>query len=162
MRMRFTEYVSRFVRLASRYEELVVGSTKLGCGSAPFSDGSLGSGIVFSDEAVAFKELAANASRIEGWRRSKSYQYCVQVGSSSSKGCGLEDILIYFPYCVGFQKISSNRCYPGIRPISSTFEIAAGEKLARRGSRAHRAFDSRQLADIRTNSRGEHSHILDY
>lgn len=78
VRMRFTEYVARFVRLASRYEELAVGSTKLGCASAPFLDGSLGSGIVFPDEAVAFKELTANASRIEGWRRSKSYQYCVQ------------------------------------------------------------------------------------
>lgn len=78
VRMRFTEYVVRFVRLASRYEELAVGSTKLGYGSAPFSDGSLGSGIVFPDEGAAFKELTANASRIEGWRRNKSYQYCVQ------------------------------------------------------------------------------------
>ncbi|KAG1862111.1 docking domain of Afi1 for Arf3 in vesicle trafficking-domain-containing protein [Suillus subalutaceus] len=78
VRMRFTEYVARFVRLASRYEELAMGSTKLGYGSAPFSDGSLGSGIVFPDEGAAFKELTANASRIEGWRRNKSYQYCVQ------------------------------------------------------------------------------------
>lgn len=78
VRMRFTEYVVRFVRLAARYEELAVGSTKLGCASAPFLDGSLGSGIVFPDEAVAFKELTANASRIEGWRRTKSYQYYVQ------------------------------------------------------------------------------------
>ncbi|KIJ61626.1 hypothetical protein HYDPIDRAFT_115800 [Hydnomerulius pinastri MD-312] len=76
VRMRFTEYVARFVRLASRYEEVAAGSTKLGYSSAPFVDGSLGSGIVFPDEAAAFKELAANASRIEGWRRSKSYQYC--------------------------------------------------------------------------------------
>jgi hypothetical protein len=83
----------RFVRLASRYEELAVGSTKLGYGSAPFSDGSLGSGIVFPDEGVAYKELTANASRIEGWRRSKSYQYCVQVRSSSSKGSGPQGYL---------------------------------------------------------------------
>ncbi|KAF9225807.1 spindle pole body interacting protein [Gyrodon lividus] len=75
VRMRFTEYVARFVRLASRYEEVAAGSTKLGFPSAPFVDGSLGSGVVFPDEAAAFKELAANASRIEGWRRSKSYQY---------------------------------------------------------------------------------------
>ncbi|KAG1753638.1 docking domain of Afi1 for Arf3 in vesicle trafficking-domain-containing protein [Suillus paluster] len=78
VRMRFTEYVARFVRLASRYEEVAAGSTKLGYASAPFADGSLGSGIVFPDEAAAFKELAMNSSRIEGWRRSKSYQYCVQ------------------------------------------------------------------------------------
>lgn len=83
MRMRFTEYVARFVRLASRYEEVATGATKLGYSSAQFVDGSLGSGIVFPDEAAAFKELAANASRIEGWRRSRSYQYCVQVGDFS-------------------------------------------------------------------------------
>ncbi|KAH7922767.1 spindle pole body interacting protein [Leucogyrophana mollusca] len=77
VRMRFTEYVARFVRLASRYEEVAVGSTKLGCPSAPFVDGSLGSGIVFPDEAAAFKELATNANRIEGWRRCRSYQYCM-------------------------------------------------------------------------------------
>jgi hypothetical protein len=149
VRMRFTEYVVRFVRLAARYEELAVGSTKLGCASAPFLDGSLGSGIVFPDEAVAFKELTANASRIEGWRRTKSYQYYVQVRSSSSKRCRPQGVLIY---CTGFQKIPGNRCYSGIRSISSTFKIAAGQKLTGRGSRAHRAFNSRQLADIRTNS----------
>ncbi|KIK47017.1 hypothetical protein CY34DRAFT_799863 [Suillus luteus UH-Slu-Lm8-n1] len=95
VRMRFTEYVVRFVRLAARYEELAVGSTKLGCASAPFLDGSLGSGIVFPDEAVAFKELTANASRIEGWRRTKSYQYYVQVRGSSSKGCRPQGVLIH-------------------------------------------------------------------
>lgn len=89
VRMRFTEYVARFVRLASRYEEVAAGTTSLGYVSAPFVDGSLGSGIVFPDEAIAFKELTMNASRIEGWRRSKSYQYCVQVrfGGSGPRGC---------------------------------------------------------------------------
>jgi hypothetical protein len=86
--MRFTEYVARFVRLASRYEEVAAGSTELGYPSAPFVDRSLGSGIVFPDEAAAFKELATNASRIEGWRRSKSYQYCVQVRGFSFGGSG--------------------------------------------------------------------------
>ncbi|EIW78386.1 spindle pole body interacting protein [Coniophora puteana RWD-64-598 SS2] len=78
VRLRFAEYVSRFVRLASRYEEVAVGSTKLSWPSAPFVEGSLGSGIVFPDETAAIKELAVNTSRIEGWRRSTSYQYCVQ------------------------------------------------------------------------------------
>ncbi|KAF9236644.1 docking domain of Afi1 for Arf3 in vesicle trafficking-domain-containing protein [Melanogaster broomeanus] len=77
VRMRFTEYVTRFMRLASRYEEIASGSTKLGYPSASYVDGSLGSGIVFPDEAAGLKELAANASRIEGWRRSKSYQHCI-------------------------------------------------------------------------------------
>ncbi|KAG9313406.1 stabilization of polarity axis-domain-containing protein, partial [Chiua virens] len=75
VRLRFTEYVSRFVRLAARYEEVATGSTALGFPSAPFSEGSLGKGVVFSDETVAARELATNASRIEGWRRTKSHQY---------------------------------------------------------------------------------------
>ncbi|KAL4072499.1 docking domain of Afi1 for Arf3 in vesicle trafficking-domain-containing protein [Scleroderma yunnanense] len=77
IRLRFTEYVGRFVRLASRYEEVTSGATKLGYPSTPFIEGSLGGGVVFPDEAAAMKELAVNASRIEGWRRTRSYQYCI-------------------------------------------------------------------------------------
>lgn len=82
--MRFTEYVMRFVRLASRYEEDTLGSTMLGFPSIPFADGpagraQLGSGIVFIDEAAGARELSANASRIEGWRRTNSYQYGLAV-----------------------------------------------------------------------------------
>ncbi|KAI6040901.1 docking domain of Afi1 for Arf3 in vesicle trafficking-domain-containing protein [Pisolithus marmoratus] len=79
VRLRFIEYVVRFVRLASRYEEMTSGTTKLFYPSAAFTEGSLGSGVVFPDEAMALKELAANASRIEGWRRTKLHQYCVSV-----------------------------------------------------------------------------------
>lgn len=86
VRLRFTEYVGRFVRLASRYEEVASGSTALGFSTAPFVEGSLGKGIVFSEEAVAARELATNASRIEGWRRTKSYQYCILVRSARSDG----------------------------------------------------------------------------
>ena len=75
VRWRFTEYVSRFVRLASRYEEVATGSTVLGFPTVPFTEGSLGSGVVFPDETLLAKELATNASRIEGWRRTKTYQY---------------------------------------------------------------------------------------
>jgi hypothetical protein len=84
VRMRFTEYVSRFVRLASRYEEEVTGSTKLGFPSSSFVEilgrsPQLGSGIVFSDEGTCLRELSANAQRIEAWRKTNSYQYCVLV-----------------------------------------------------------------------------------
>jgi hypothetical protein len=83
VRMRFTEYVARFVRLASRYEEEVTGSTKLGFPSSCFTEIpgrlQLGSGIVFSDEATCLRELSANAQRIEAWRKTNSYQYCVLV-----------------------------------------------------------------------------------
>jgi len=84
VRMRFTEYVTRFVRLASRYEEEVTGTTKLGFPSSSFTDHpgrlpQLGSGIVFSDEATCLRELAVNAQRIEAWRKTNSYQHCVMV-----------------------------------------------------------------------------------
>ncbi|KAG6899835.1 hypothetical protein C0993_006353 [Termitomyces sp. T159_Od127] len=84
VRMRFTEYVTRFVRLASRYEEEVTGSTKVGHPSSSFSEQpgrrpQLGSGIAFSDEATSMKELAANAQRIEAWRKTNSYHYFVAV-----------------------------------------------------------------------------------
>jgi hypothetical protein len=82
--MRFTEYVSRFVRLASRYEEEITGNTTLGYPSAPFTEAAgrppkLGSGITFSDEANGWKELVANAHRIEAWRKTNSYHYLVLV-----------------------------------------------------------------------------------
>ncbi|ETW77958.1 hypothetical protein HETIRDRAFT_388025 [Heterobasidion irregulare TC 32-1] len=80
VRARFTEYVHRFIRLASRFEEDVTGTTTIGFPSATFSEGpgessQLGSGIVFLDEAAGARELAMNASRIEGWRRTMTYQY---------------------------------------------------------------------------------------
>jgi hypothetical protein len=83
--MRFTDYVTRFVRLASRWEEEVIGSTRLGYPSAPFipegpnGPAQLGSGVVFSDESSATRELAVNGSRIEAWRRTNTYQYCLIV-----------------------------------------------------------------------------------
>lgn len=77
IRARFTDYVQRFVRLASRYEEDGGGSpTTIGYRSVPFSsyrNGSLGGGIFFADEATGLKEMQSNAGRIEGWRLTPSY-----------------------------------------------------------------------------------------
>jgi hypothetical protein len=84
VRMRFTEYVSRIVRLAARYEEETYGTTQLSFTSAAFSPGpppQLGSGMLFSDDAAGVRELSANASRIEGWRKTNTYQYCLQVSN---------------------------------------------------------------------------------
>ncbi|TFY69315.1 hypothetical protein EVG20_g3200 [Dentipellis fragilis] len=83
VRARFTDYVQRFVRLASKYEEDVLGLTTIGYPSASFNEGhgdhpQLGSGIVFIDEGAGQRELAIHASRIEGWRRTKTYQYFQQ------------------------------------------------------------------------------------
>ncbi|KAG5639106.1 hypothetical protein H0H81_006695 [Sphagnurus paluster] len=82
VRMRFTEYVTRFVRLAARYEEEVTGLAKIGYPSSVFTEvpgrnPQLGSGIAFNDEVTCMKELTANAQRIEAWRKTNSYQYCV-------------------------------------------------------------------------------------
>ncbi|KAJ7122034.1 stabilization of polarity axis-domain-containing protein [Mycena crocata] len=79
VRVRFTEYVLRFVRLASRYEEDMTGTTKFGYPSCAFDsrlpNPRLGSGIVFNDESAGRKELTANSHRIEAWRKTNSYEY---------------------------------------------------------------------------------------
>jgi hypothetical protein len=82
--MRFTEYTLRFVQLAARFEEETFGSTQVSFPSVAFSPNAmtgpqLGSGLFFVDEATGARELAANASRIEGWRKTNTYQYCVAV-----------------------------------------------------------------------------------
>ncbi|KAI0703720.1 spindle pole body interacting protein [Cytidiella melzeri] len=79
VRARFTEYATRFVRLAARYEEDVLGlETTIGYPGTvyielPGEEPRLGSGLCFADEAAGARELAANASRIEAWRRTESY-----------------------------------------------------------------------------------------
>ncbi|KAJ7213037.1 stabilization of polarity axis-domain-containing protein [Mycena pura] len=101
VRVRFTEYVLRFVRLASRYEEDTIGTTKFGYPSIAFdgrlSTPRLGSGIVFNDDSAGRKELAANSHRIEAWRKTNSYEYICVVGAvagvlfGSRTGPGLKE-----------------------------------------------------------------------
>ncbi|KAI0090336.1 docking domain of Afi1 for Arf3 in vesicle trafficking-domain-containing protein [Irpex rosettiformis] len=80
VRARFTEYATRFVRLAARFEEDVLGiNTTIGYPGVSYIESSgeeprLGSGLCFTDEAAGVRELAANASRIEAWRRTESYE----------------------------------------------------------------------------------------
>ncbi|KAF9566805.1 spindle pole body interacting protein [Agrocybe pediades] len=94
VRMRFTEYVTRFVRLASRYEEEITGTTAFGFPSNPFTENGgrpkLGSGIAFNDEATCLKELAANAHRIEAWRKTNSYRYLVQDYGKYQASCSIK------------------------------------------------------------------------
>ncbi|KAL1680544.1 docking domain of Afi1 for Arf3 in vesicle trafficking-domain-containing protein [Schizophyllum commune] len=98
VRLRFTEYVTRFVRLASRYEEEVTGTTQIGYPSQPFIEGGqgrlpqLGSGIMFNDDASLMKELAANSHRLEGFRHTTSHRYLMadfakQQIHNRIKGC---------------------------------------------------------------------------
>ena len=76
--------------MASRYEEDTIGSTTIGFPGAPFNEGlgdtpQLGSGIVFLDDVVGSREVAANASRIEGWRRTPMYRTFQEVNLSLLK-----------------------------------------------------------------------------
>lgn len=79
IRARLTDYVARFVRLASRYEEETTSTTSIGFPSAPCAHGSLGSGIVFGDEGAGQREVLGNGARIEAWMRTKSYKVYQQV-----------------------------------------------------------------------------------
>ena len=69
----------RFVRVASRYEEEITGSTTIGYPShgyieRPGEKPRLGSGMYFSDDAACARDLVVNAGRIEGWRRTECYR----------------------------------------------------------------------------------------
>jgi hypothetical protein len=79
IRARFTEYMSKFVRMAARYEEEFYGQTSIGYPSQPFRESSLGGGFIFPDESTKTKEWSTNANRIEGWRRTRSYRYWREV-----------------------------------------------------------------------------------
>ncbi|OCF42058.1 hypothetical protein I317_04145 [Kwoniella heveanensis CBS 569] len=75
IRLRFTDYLNRFVRLAAYQEFTQTGTTKIGCPSVPYRDGGvLGSGAVFTDEQTRSREMWANAARIDAWRKTKSYR----------------------------------------------------------------------------------------
>jgi hypothetical protein len=80
IRAKFQEYVQRFVRLAALYELETYATTKIGLTPADMdTKGLLGFGPAFSDEASKVRELAANVSRVEGWRQTQSYKYYEQV-----------------------------------------------------------------------------------
>jgi hypothetical protein len=78
------DYVWRFVRLASRYEEDTHGTTTIDFPTSPFNEGpgitsQLGSGVVFIDDVAGSREVMAYASRFEGWRRTPMYRTFQEV-----------------------------------------------------------------------------------
>ncbi|KAM0746057.1 spindle pole body interacting protein [Meredithblackwellia eburnea MCA 4105] len=75
IRARFVDYIYRFVRLASKYEEDLQGSgnSTIGYQVRSYGKSGLGSGVVFSDEAGGSREVLANAGRIEAWRKTDGY-----------------------------------------------------------------------------------------
>lgn len=73
------------MRLAARYEEdFLSQQTTIGYPNSLYSERlgdrpRLGGGLCFLDEAAGHRELSANASRIEAWRRTESYKLCQAV-----------------------------------------------------------------------------------
>lgn len=81
IRVRWTDYISRFVRLVAYQEQLHLGSTRLGWPYATFRDGHLGSGIVYIDDDLRQREMRGNAHRIDAWRKTKSYRLAQKVST---------------------------------------------------------------------------------
>jgi hypothetical protein len=82
IRLRFTDYISRFVRLAAYQEIVQLGHTKIGWPSYTYKDGALGSGVVFADETSKQREMATNSHRIDAWRKTRSYKLYAKVRCS--------------------------------------------------------------------------------
>ena len=132
IRTRFTEYAARFVRIAARYEEEYLKTTSIGYPTVPFSVpsgaypfGRLGSGA--PPEAVDEALLISNASRIEGWRHTRSYEYYKMVSINS---------FIYGCYSsgVGLPIHDGDKSNPRIRPAVPAVTASAREACARPGS----------------------------
>ena len=82
IRAKWRDWVERFTRVAAAFEESVYGASALyiGCEEAEAGNEHVsGHGYVWPDEASKLKELAGSASRIEGWRNTRSYFSFKQV-----------------------------------------------------------------------------------
>jgi len=82
IRVRFTDYISRFVRLAAYQEFLHLGYTRIGYPYATYRDGHLGSGVVFIDDSLRQREMYGNAHRIDAWRKTRSYRLVQKVSTT--------------------------------------------------------------------------------
>lgn len=88
IRSKWRDWVVKFTRISSQFEESVFGTSALYVkGNNPdlTLPGAAGHGYVWPDEAAKLKELAGNASRIEGWRNTRSYYSFIQV--RGVRGC---------------------------------------------------------------------------
>jgi hypothetical protein len=80
IRVRFKDWLWRFIRKAAAYEELAYGETVLGFGGE--EEGGFvvgGHGLVWGDEGSKIRELSASQMRFEGWRNGVSYHYLLKV-----------------------------------------------------------------------------------
>lgn len=95
IRAKFRLWVLKFIRLSAAFEEMVYGASALHTHYAtarspttPSSTGAFdpfgidpavtGHGFVWPSNDAKFRELAANATRIEGWSKTRSYYNFVQ------------------------------------------------------------------------------------
>ena len=97
VRAKFRLWITKFIRLAAAFEEMVYGASALNIhypseGSptatihspivqfdSPMLDPSIaGHGYVWPSQEAKMRELAANATRIEGWSKTRSYYNFVQ------------------------------------------------------------------------------------
>ncbi|WVR06325.1 hypothetical protein IAU60_003356 [Kwoniella sp. DSM 27419] len=85
IRLRFTDYLSRFVRLAAYQEYSQTGSIRIGYPTISYREGTLGSGAVFADEQSKQREMWANAHRIDAWRKTQSYKLYAKDWQSRMK-----------------------------------------------------------------------------
>lgn len=76
VRSRCREYIKRFVRIATNYEEFKYGSTQLWPSSAePEYDVIPGYGYCWASDAQRALDFSCYAPVIAGWRESRSYRY---------------------------------------------------------------------------------------
>lgn len=140
IRYRFTEFVHRFVAVASRYEEEIDGNTTIGWPSLAFTPASngvaarLGSGVVFADEAIRTRDMVANAGRIEGWRLTPSYMLYQQVrGGLPSSAGGFCSRFALSGFCRPTSRGSDTR----LRSSSSARTVSILSEPTRRRGLAH-------------------------
>ncbi|KAE8540973.1 hypothetical protein D1P53_002326 [Cryptococcus gattii VGV] len=90
IRLRFTDYLNRFVRLAAHQEYSHTGSTKIGYPTITFHNGQLGSGVVFADDQMRQREMWAHGHRIDAWRKTNSYKLFAKDWDSRVKRRAIE------------------------------------------------------------------------
>lgn len=92
VRARITDYVQRFVRLTARWEEEVLGSTTIEHPSRQFSEGHLGSGVAFADEALVAREMPSNSWRVSTWRKTSYYESYAKDFAAHLENRHIQDI----------------------------------------------------------------------
>jgi len=82
IRTKWRDWVEKFTRISAAFEKSVYGASALYIGveeAEPGNENVSGQGYVWADETSRLRELAGGASRIEGWRNTRSYYSFKQV-----------------------------------------------------------------------------------